>query len=294
MTPAGMLFQINEAFLNVRRNGLMSLAALGTVTIALTVLGASVWSAYRIHEIAQQQPQKFNEIDVFLKAEVDRSATMAVKSRVAALPGARDVHLVSKEAAWAHLQQTEPSLAEALPDNPLMDKLEVQAGNGARVGALSARLRDKKMFPEVLRVNDANEEVRALLGFARVIKVLGSGTAIGLFVATLFIVQNTIRLTVYARRREIRIMQMVGATPGFIRLPLLLEGAFYGITGGAVACAVLAFGAAEVARFISDLRSPLLGDVPSQLTPLHMLAGLILIGAMIGVFGSYLAMRRFL
>jgi len=133
-----------------------------------------------------------------------------------------------------------------------------------------------------------------LLGFARVIKVLGSGMAIGLFIATLFIVQNTIRLTVYARRREIRIMQMVGATPGFIRLPLLLEGAFYGVTGGVIACGILAICAQEISRFVSDLHSPLVGDVPSQLSTPDVLVGLIGLGALVGVFGSYLAMRRFL
>jgi cell division transport system permease protein len=146
----------------------------------------------------------------------------------------------------------------------------------------------------VLRVNDANQEVRILLGFARVIKVLGTGIAIGLFIATLFIVQNTIRLTVYARRREIRIMQMVGATPGFIRLPLLLEGAFYGVTGAGIACGILAVCAQEIAHFVSELHSPLVGDVPSQLSTPDMLSGLIGLGALIGVFGSHLAMRRFL
>jgi cell division transport system permease protein len=291
---SSLIFLVQEAYRNIRRNGLMSLAALGTVTVALTVLGASVWTAYRIHEVAQQQPQKFNAIDIFLTPGQPRTTTLAVQARIQALRTVKDVQLVTKEQAWSHLQHTEPSLSEALPDNPLPDKLEVQARDGARVGQLAQGLRDKKRFPEVMQVNDANQEVRSLLGFAYVIRVLGTGTAIGLFIATLFIVQNTIRLTVYARRREIRIMQMVGATPGFIRFPLLLEGVFYGVAGGAVACGILTVCAREVSRFVMELHSPLVGDVPSQLSTPDVLSGLVALGALVGLIGSYLAMRRFL
>ncbi len=294
MKPSSLLFLIHEAFLNIRRNGLMSLAALGTVTVALTVLGGSIWTAYRIHEVAQEQPQKFNAIDVFVLPGTDRTASLGLQDRIRALRTVKEVRLVTKEQAWSHLQQTEPSLSEALPDNPLPDKLEVQARDGAKVGALADGLRDRNRFPEVMQVNDANQEVRSLLGFARVIRVLGLSTAIGLFIATLFIVQNTIRLTVYARRREIRIMQMVGATPGFIRFPLLLEGVFYGVAGGTLACGILVVCAREVSRFVMELHSPLVGDVPSQLSTPNVLSGLVGLGALVGLVGSHLAMRRFL
>ena len=70
---SGLGFLICECYWNIRRNGLMSLAALGTVTVALTVLGASVWTAHRVHEYAQRQPQKYNEIDVFLTVDTERA-----------------------------------------------------------------------------------------------------------------------------------------------------------------------------------------------------------------------------
>jgi cell division transport system permease protein len=141
---------------------------------------------------------------------------------------------------------------------------------------------------------DAGEEVRTMLGFARVVKIVGGCASIGLFIATLFIVHNTIRLTVFARRREIRTMQLVGATPGFIRLPLLLEGLFHGIVGAFIASGVMLLCGREVSRFFIGLRSPLLGDVPSLLTPLQVVGVQVAIGAFVGLVGSYLAMRRFL
>ncbi len=294
MKLTSLLFLIHEGFLNIRRNGLMSLAALGTVTVALTVLGGAVWTAYRVTEIAQQQPQKFNTIDVFLNPEGDRQQTLDVQNRIQALSDVRAVHLVSKEAAWAMIRHREPKLTEAMPDNPLMDRLDVEAKEGAYVGRLAKLLHDKSQFPEVMEVTDSNQEIRTLLSFARILKVIGGGAAIGLFIATLFIVQNTIRLTVFARRREIRIMQLVGATAGFIRFPLLMEGVFHGVIGGVLASGLLILGAREVSRFVYELHSPLVGDVPSQLSTLDFISGVIAIGALVGLVGSYLSMRRFL
>jgi cell division transport system permease protein len=292
--PSSLLFLVHEGLLNIRRNGLMSLAALGTVTVALTVLGASLWTAFRINEVVAQQPQKFDVIDVFMKVGAQRQQTLDALSRIQALPGVRAVHLITKEQAWAAYQHNEPGMAEAMPYNPLMDKLEVEARSGAQVARLAALLRAKKRFPEVMQVNDAGQEVKLLLGFARMIRMIGGGAALGLFAATIFIVYNTIRLTVFARRREIRIMQLVGATAGFIRFPLLLEGAFHGVIGGLIACGVLLLGAREVSRFVVSLRSPLLGEMPSRLSALHVMSGLIAIGALVGLMGSHLAMRRFL
>ncbi len=294
MKPNSLLFLVRECFLSIRRNGLMSLAALGTVTVALTVLGASLWTAYRVVEVAQQQPQRFNEIDVFLNVETERTQSLAVMERIRLLPDVSTVHLVTKESAWNYLQTANPSLTTALPDNPLMDKIEVEAKQVSHVDRLAAALRDTAQFPEAMQVNDGGQEVRKMLGFARLMRVIGGGAAIGLFVSTLFIIQNTIRLTVFARRREIRIMQLVGATPGFIRFPMMLEGLFYGVFGALIASGIILLAAREVSKFVADIHSPLLGDVPSRLTAPDMISGLIAIGALLGLLGSMLAMRRFL
>ena len=125
-------------------------------------------------------------------------------------------------------------------------------------------------------------------------KVIGGGAAIGLFIATLFIVHNTIRLTVFARRRELRIMQLVGATPNFNRLPLLLEGLFHGVVGGAIASGILLISGREVSRFVGQLHSPLLGDIPAYFAPYQVAIIVILLGGVISLFGSSLAIRRFL
>ena len=289
-----LLFLIQEAFLNIRRNGLMSLAALGTVTVALTVLGASLWTAYRINEIAQDEPKTFNEVDVFLLRQATRPQTDVVIERVRRLPNVGRVHLVTKEVAWAEMQSREPKLSQAIDTNPLPDKLEIEAVDPALMDRLVRQLVEKTRFPEIENATSASEELKLLLGLARPVKAVGLTAALGLFVATLFIVHNTIRLTVFARRREIKIMQLVGATPGFIRFPLLLEGVFHGVVGAMIAGGVVLYGGHEVARFVHQINTPLVGDIPSRLGPVELVSGLIAIGALVGLVGSHFAMRRFL
>ncbi|HLK55471.1 MAG TPA: permease-like cell division protein FtsX [Chthonomonadaceae bacterium] len=294
MSLSSLMFLLHEGYLNIRRNGLMSLAALGTVTVALTVLGASLWTAYRISEIAQQQPQTFNSVRIFLHPELERDKALSLQERLTALPDVRSVHFVPKEQAWAELDPKEGLTKEDLPFNPLSDAYDLEVKDAGHVSQLAQLLRDPAQFPEMDHVSDAGEEVAILLGFARLVKVIGGSAAIGLFIATFFIVQNTIRLTVFTRRREIRIMQLVGATSGFIRLPLLLEGLFHGVVGGLIAGGLILLAGHEVARVVSGFHSPLIPDVPSRLGPVELVGGLVAIGALVGLLGSYLSMRRFL
>jgi cell division transport system permease protein len=291
---SSFFFLIREGYLNIRRNGLMSLAALGTVTVALTVLGASLWTAYRVNEIAQLQPQTFNEVDIFLDHKLDRSDALALEQRLKQFSEVRQVRFVPKEKPWAELQATGVTSNEELPFNPLPDAYEVETKDAAQVSQLAQQLRDKSLFPQVDYVRDAGGEVDILIGFARLVKVIGGSAAIGLFVATFFIVQNTIRLTVFSRRREIRIMQLVGATPGFIRFPLLMEGVFHGVVGGLIAGGIILFAGHQVALFVAKIHSPLIPNVPSRLGPLDLIGGLVAIGALVGLVGSYLSIRRFL
>jgi cell division transport system permease protein len=294
MRLSGLLFLFQEGFLNIRRNGLMSLATLGTVAVSLTVLGAMVWAGFRLTEYIQYQPQKFNQMDVFLNTETPRAQAEALQQKIQKLPGVQAVRLVTKEEAWAQFQAKEPSLVAALEENPLPDKLEVVAAQASEVGSLARQLRDTAQYPQVAKVLDASAEVRTLLGLIRVIRIVGGCAAIGLFIATLFLVQNTIRLTVFARRREIRIMQLVGAAPGFIRFPMLLEGLFHGVVGSLIAAGVVLLCGREVSRFVANLRSPLFADIPTLVGPREVTLSLVAVGAFIGLIGSMLSMRRFL
>lgn len=288
-----LLFLFGEAVRNIRRNGLMTLAALSTVTVSLTVLGGSLWTVFRLNEIAQSQPAKFNRIDLFLPPSAPRSDAEELKAKLEKLPNVKEVTLVTKEQAWKQIESREPVLTQALETNPLPDKLELEIEDPTQVATLAANLRDKRAYAQIDQVVDAGEEVRTLINFARIVKLIGGSLALGLFIATLFIIHNTIRLTVFARRREIRIMQMVGATPHYIRLPLLLEGLFHGTAGGLLSAFLMLFFGQRVSQFAMSTRSPLVGNVPSALSSYHLILLMIVLGAVLGGVASYFAIRRF-
>ncbi len=293
MRFSSLVFLMGEAGRNVRRNGLMSLAALSTVAIAMAVLGGAVYSLYRLHQFAEAQPRQF-EIAVFMRFGQTRQKTEDVRRRIQALPGVETVALYSREQAWKDNNPLYGQVKDALDDNPLSDCLQVRVGDPKDTARMSALLANAAEFPEVEAVRDAKDELEKLFTFSRLVRNIGGAAAILLFLATALVIQNTIRLTVHARRKEIRIMQLVGATPGFIKLPMVLEGIFYGIAGAACAGGLVLFAAHQVSAYAGQFRSPLAADMPPAASPLVVLGILIAGGALVGWTGSALSVRRFL
>ncbi len=289
---------MGEAVRDIRRNGLMSVAALTTSAISLTVLGGALFTLYRLHQFADAQPRRF-EISVFLRPEIPRSDVKEVRRRIQALPFVERVTLFTKEQAYAELQQADRESSTAIVAalggaNPLPDRLDVRLTDASATDAIAGVLQDRNRFPQVDRVRTARDAVQVFLGIQRLVRNVGGGLAAMLFIGTAFVIQNTIRLTVLARRREIRIMQLVGATPGFIRMPLVLEGMFYGVVGALVAGAVVLFVVAQVSAYGRRIVSPLAHSMPPAAGPWTVLAVLVAIGAILGCLGSVLSIRRFL
>jgi cell division transport system permease protein len=291
-------FLIGEAARNIRRNGLMSLAALATVAISMAVLGGSLLTIYRLHQFAEAQPKQF-EMEVFLRVDKPRDVTMEVKRRIQALPGVERVTLFTREQAHGKFleedQQRGTGIGSEVAVEAFPDRLDISLSDPRRTKSVADAIRDATVFPEVAQVNAPENEIKILVGAQNVVRNVGGIVAILLILATALVIQNTIRLTVLARRREIRIMQLVGATPGFIRLPMVLEGIFYGAVGAIVAGSVVLYAASKISEFVSSkVLSPLTQNLPSPPAPEMVLLSLVVIGAVIGWLGSVLSIRRFL
>ncbi|HSV72514.1 MAG TPA: permease-like cell division protein FtsX [Chthonomonadales bacterium] len=298
MSLSSLGFLIEEALKSIRRNGLMSLTAFTTVTMALSVFGGAAYALYRVHQIAQALPRQF-QISVFLRMEVPRDQALRVADSIRALPDVAAVTLVTREEAWAEMEREHAGagahIADALAgENPYPDRLDVEVRAPERAAAVTAALRGSGQFPEIDEVRDARDALERALAAGRVVRNAGGIVALALLGATLVVIQNTIRLTVIARWREIRIMQLVGATGSFIRLPLLLEGLFYGMVGGLLAGTLVAVIARELGRYAATLSSPLTAMAPPPLSALTVLVGLTALGALIGLTASAISIRRFL
>jgi cell division transport system permease protein len=290
-------FLIEEAGKNIRRNGLMSVAAITTVTISMAILGGVLYSMFRLHQIASSFPRQF-EILVFMKTNATRDQTLALKRKIEKMNGVEHVKLFTREQAWAEMQQKDKenstSIASELQANPLPDRLDIRMKDPEFIHPMAVLLENTKNCPEIDTVKEDRETLNRVIATSRLITNIGAAAGLILLIATAFVIQNTIRLTVYARRREIRIMQLVGATANFIRFPLVLEGILYGILGSLVASALILFSAQQVSRYATSFETPIAQYLPPAINPWIVLFYMLSAGILIGCAGVFLSIRRFL
>ena len=283
-------FLIQEAFTGIRRNGLMAFASITTIALSLGVLGAFVLLALGANHFAASQLNEF-EIAVFVLPRAGKPGAELVADKIARMKYVETVEVKDRDEEWARFKRERPDIqAAGLPINPLTYRLQVRVSEPDRTSAIAAQIRT---LPNVDKVNEGRDvlaKVIAITRFLRIVSVIG---ALALLVTAVFIISNAIRLTLYARRREIRIMQLVGATNWFIKIPLVIEGIVFGALGALMAVLLLRLGshytsgfATRFARFLAEFRS---GIDAVQLGAL-----LVSLGAVIGALGSYMSIRRFL
>jgi cell division transport system permease protein len=284
-------FLIGECWRNIRRQGLLAFACVSTTTIALTILGVFVLLAWQVHSIAQAVPRRF-EVHAFLKTEVSRPDAEALVTQVQGMSGVARVKLVPKEEAWTEYRKHYPHQEdlEGMTENPLPDKLEIVAVTPEQTLEVAEAVR---VLPQVAQVNEGKELLQRLLAIAGIVRLVGLVAAGLLALGTAAIVGNAIRMTLYARRRDIRVMQLVGATDGFIRLPFVLEGAVVGAVGGGLAAGLM-WAALHylTTRVLVDM--PLVSEIRVTLDPASFCGILVAGGALLGILGSLASLRRFM
>lgn len=282
---------VAETFVGIRRNGLMALASVATTALSFTILGTVVLLALGLNNVSEKVLKQF-EIGVFLKEGTTKEEISELSRAIRAMPHVEKVQFIPKEEAWEQVKAEYRGQVElsGVEENPLPDKFCVKLDHPRYTARTAAALRKLDHVDEVIEAQGIVEKV---VGFADLIRYAGIVAACGLFLIAAFMVSNTIRLTVYARRREIRIMQLIGASNWFIRLPLVLEGIVLGAIGGAIAC-VLIFGGSRYISEIATQTLPLLKQYSSGVDPRYFYGGLVGAGCLVGAVGSMISIRRFL
>jgi cell division transport system permease protein len=295
MKPA---FFIKEAFRSISRNAIPSFAAMASVLVTVLVLGVFI-------PVVQATTGAANEVrgrvlvDVYLK----KDATKQDVSRVQALLGRTDhvgkVQYVSKAQAYAQEKKRNPEAYELLGTNPLPDTFRVTPDKPDNVGALrnaltttTAAVGRMPIDGAIDQVKNRKDETTKILTATRVVKLAMGGLAVLLIIASILLISNTIRLSLFSRRREVEVMKLVGATDSFIRWPFVIEGIVLGALGGIVA--VLLLGIGKVA-FLDPLASDFALIAAPQTIGFALLA-IVLLVASVGVsaIGSSLSLRKFL
>lgn len=284
---------IQEVFRSLRRNNWMSFASVGTVAVSLFVLGVFLLLVMNMNRLASMLESEV-QISVYLEDGIKEGDRRDLQQDIANMQGIETVKFVSREEAKQRLSERlgdQKYLLDALGDkNPLPDSFEVTVIHPDMVETAANAI---ARMDGVESAKYGQDVVRHLFDITRLIRIFGLVLMLLLAGATLFIISNTIRLTVFARRKEIAIMKYVGATDWFIRWPFLMEGMVLGFIGGLLAAIALrSFYAAMAAKIYSTLAFfPLLPQYPfmNYVTVVILLSGMV-----IGAIGSTISLKRFL
>lgn len=282
-------FVFEEVFRGIKRNGLLAFASISTIALSLGVLGAFMLMALSANNFTKSQINRF-EIAVFIKdMEIDK--VNAVASQIKSMKNVQSAVMRDRDKEWAVFKREHPDIESAgLPLNVLPYALDVRVSDQSKLASIANKIR---AIDGVDKVQDGRETMGRVMTLARVLKALSIIGVIILLITTAFIISNAIKLTLYARRREIRIMQLVGATNQFIRLPLVFEGVAFGAIGAIVAWVLLVCGASYILHVGKNI-TRLVGGISSGLSDSQLAILLVMLGIIIGAAGSFVSIRRFL
>ncbi|MET0602911.1 MAG: permease-like cell division protein FtsX [Baekduia sp.] len=295
MKPA---FFVKEAFRSISRNAIPSFAAMASVLVTVLVLGVFI-------PVVQATTGAANEVrgrvlvDVYLKKDATKQDVSRVQALLARTDHVGKVQYVSKAQAYAQEKKRNPEAYELLGSNPLPDTFRVTPDKPDNIIALRNVLAPTAaaggrvpIDGAIDQVKNRKDETTKILTATRVVKLAMGGLAILLVIASILLISNTIRLSLFSRRREVEVMKLVGATDSFIRWPFVIEGIVLGALGGIVA--VLLLGIGKVA-FLDPLASDFALIAAPQTIGFALLA-IVLLVASVGVsaVGSSLSLRKFL
>ena len=284
---------IKEAVDSLRRNRLMSLASICTVALSLLILGMFLIMVLNLNNMASTLESQV-QISVYLQEDLSELEIREVGTRITKLNGVNQVIFIDKEEAMTRFKERlgdQQSILKALDgNNPLPNAFEVKMDTPEKVKPVAQAITQIK---GVENAKFGQEIIEQLFTLTKMVRIFGVVLIGFLALAALFIISNTIRLTVFARRKEIGIMKYVGATDWFIRWPFLLEGIILGFGGALVAVVLLnqTYGALLKQVYESVAFLPLIPQYPF-ITTLSII--LLIVGTGIGALGSTISLRKFM
>jgi cell division transport system permease protein len=293
-------FFIQEGLRAMRRSANPSVAAVVTIVVTVLVLGVLI-------PVLQTTGGKADEVrdqialNVFLYDDATQEEIDALQQRISGIVHVESVDFVSKEEALPILQERleDPDILNELPGNPLPAKFAIKPDDPDNLESIRGALnppdpsgKPQPVSPIIEEVNDSREEAENIRSVTGAIKIVLVVITLLLLGASLMLIGNTIRLSIYARRREVEVMRLVGATNWFIRWPFMVEGLVVGFVGGLLAVTVLVLGKLTIVDPLSDRFALMAAQDTINFLPLVLM---LLAAAMaVSAIGSGLTLRRYL
>jgi cell division transport system permease protein len=295
------LFFVREALRALKRNAAPSLAAFATVLITTLVLGVFI-PVVRAATAKTNEVRSKIELEVFIKDSATKAEVAELGNMIGDINHVESLDYVSKEQALAILRKRlgrNSDITEDLPGNPLPRSYRIKLDDPQNVDLVKAGLEPRAtngeprpISPAIDEIKDREDDTEKILSATSTIKVMLAALATLLVLASILLVANTIRLSIFARRREVEVMRLVGATNWFIRWPFVIEGVLVGFLGGVVAALLLWLAKVTVVDPWSDRFALIAAPQTIDFTLLVLI--LLLAGTAVSAVGSGITLRRFL
>ena len=286
-----------QAWQNLTQNPWLNAITLGTITLSFLILGLFFVIFLNTKGLMEEWGSRIR-VTAYLASSVKQEQVSRLREKIHGWEEVQEVNFRSKEEALKVLEEKMPErkeLLRGLPRNPLPASFEIRLKGEYRNSEGVQRLVKKLQgMPGVEDLQYGSDWLERFSAFMVLLKILGWSLGGLLLLATIFVISNTIRLNIFARREEIEIMRSVGATGMFIRAPFYIEGILQGLLGAVFALAML-FGFFQLflMRVYEPLRS-LLGNFPAQFLNSEQMAALALGGVIIGLLGTQVSVGRYL
>ena len=284
---------IKEVYTSFKRNIWMTLASIFTVVLSLFILGFFSIVILNLNKMADTLESQV-QISVYLKDDLSQEEIDETKETLSKIEGLQDIKFITREEAMENFKERlgdQQFLLDALDDtNPLPDSFSLTVTSPQQVKTIADTA---AALDSVESASYSQDVINHLFNLTHLIRLIGVALIILLTGAAIFIISNTIRLTVFARRKEIAIMKYVGATDWFIRWPFLLEGICLGVIGGGLATIFLYIVYNQVTQEIYEAMAffPL---IPQHPFIDYISLAILVAGIIIGALGSTISLKRFL
>jgi cell division transport system permease protein len=291
-------FFLREAVRATRRSAAPSFAALATVLVTLLVLGVFIPIVQATNGAADSVRSRV-EVDVYMKTNATGAEEARVRRELLAVQHVKSVQFVSKQTAYEQQSKIDPQAYQLLGSNPLPDTFHVVPDNPSNVLAVRNALtpagpngQPTMIDPAIQSVSNRKDDTKKLLEVTNLVTITAAALTVLLTLASILLIANTIRLSLYSRRREVEVMKLVGATDWFIRWPFVIEGVVVGAAGAFLAIVVL--GITKIALLDPLANNWTLIAAPRTIPFTALVAILMGAGVLVSALGSGLSLRRFL
>jgi len=295
-----LLFFFQEALRALKRNGAPSLAAIVTTVVTVVLLGMLI----PIFQTAQGKSEEVRDqlnIQYALYDDATKAEIAALGKKLEGVPHVAEVTFIGKDEALATLKSElkDKTIVEELHTNPLPNSFEVKADDAANLDAVQQAVypngtEGKSISPIISNPFDRQQSSEKIEQVTSALKIVLTVITALLVLASLMLVGNTIRLSIYTRRREVEVMRLVGATRWFIRWPFMIEGVVVGFVGGLLAILILWLGKITVVDPLSDSIGVLAAQNSTTLGFPALVAILFAASILVSTIGSGVTLRRFL